>query len=273
MIERILTDVGGTFTDLSYELNQYYTQPEPIALDTTDYIYLGSRFPFNSKYFKLDVANVNTADMVIEYWDGNQFREVVEVRSETTQSGIPLARSGSITWTPNKNYRWAREDTVNIAELSNIVIYGIFWLRISFSASISTDITWIGNLNTTTAELGTEYPDLVRTNFMNAFKAGKTDWEEQIVRASRLVVDDLIRRRVIDSSHQILDKDRLNPATISKTAEIIYAALGDDYADQVARARNDYKDRLHQGLFTVDLNSDAIEQVNEGRVRQGRLHR
>jgi hypothetical protein len=60
---------------------------------------------------------------------------------------------------------------------------------------------------------------------------------------------------------------------VSKTAELIYSGLGDDYIDQKTAARNEYKSRLKKDIFKTDKNANGILEPFEERVRQGRLHR
>jgi hypothetical protein len=106
-----------------------------------------------------------------------------------------------------------------------------------------------------------------------SIETGKTSWEEQIVRASRLVIEDLINRKVIKHQSQILDRTKLETATVSKTAEIIYRLLGDDYVDQRAAAAKQYEERISKTQLAVDLNEDGDLSLKESTFHQGFIFR
>ena len=273
-MDRFFHNDNASFVDLSYQLDDYRSSEETISyVSAEDKLYIGSRYPFNSKYLKVSTANAVSANLTVKYWDGNQFRDVVEIIDETAISGVPLAQSGHITFVPDKDYTWTREDTEDIPALSSITIYDMFWLEISYDADISAGIKWMGDIFCKTNDLAAEYPDLLRSAVLTAFESGKSDWEEQIMFASRLVVEELISRRVIDHGNQLLDRRKLRSSAVAKTAEIVYSGLGDDFEDQRAQAQANYANRLKQDILNLDTNLNARLEVGEGSLRQGRLSR
>lgn len=276
MNKRVFYSDNGILRDFSVNLNKY----DSIESDFTyvsgeDYIYIGSRLPFNSLYFKVIQANTIPANMYVEVFDGDSWEFVNELIDETGA----FTRSGYITFVPDRDSGWIMENTSSdggyVPGLESIKIYDKYWMRISFDADLSdpVSVSWVGHLFADDSDLGSEYPDLVKTSVISSFKTGKTDWEEQLVRASEVVIEDLmINRNIIDSS-QLLDRYDYRSATIQKCAEIIFNAFGDDFVDQKQRAREEYQRRLSIPYKKIDKNANGIEEVSEARNGQGWLSR
>jgi hypothetical protein len=276
MSKRILFSDNGTLTDFSVELSKYnsgsksfnYTQNE-------DYIYIGSDLPFNHIYFKLSSLNSVNAVMSVDYWSSNQWASCVEVIDETEA----FKKSGNITFVPEKQTSWQRSSTnhagMSVIGLESVVIYDLYWIRISFNATLAngTALSWIGQLFSNDEELFSEFPDFARANNMLAFKSGKTNWEEQHVRASELLSNDLINHGIIIGKDQIISRNDYKNACIQKVAEIIYSAMGDDYVDQTIARGKEYKSRLLTGVQRVDKNNNAILDIEEKESKQGFLTR
>lgn len=276
MNKRIFYSDNGTLRDFSVNLNKYDEIESAFHyIPGEDYIYIGSRLPFNSLFFKIVTENENPANMYIEVFDGEEWEFVNEIIDETGA----FKKSGYVTFTPDRDAGWTMNDTntngSTIPGLESVKIYDKFWIRISFDAELSEDvsISWIGHLFADDLDLGSEYPDLVKTSVKTAFKANKTSWEEQLVRASEIIIEDLlINRNILDSS-QILDRYDYRSACIQKAAEIIFNAFGDDFVDQKQRAREEYQRRLSIPTKKIDLNANGVEEVFEGRNTQGWLSR
>ena len=81
------------------------------------------------------------------------------------------------------------------------------------------------------------------------------------------------RKNIIFGSEQILDKSILIPASVSKVAEIIFNSFGNDYVDQLNRARAEYDKRMDLSRFIVDDNNNAIKDHYEIKNSQGWLSR
>lgn len=276
MNKRVFFSDNGTLRDLSTNLNKYdEIQSNIDYISGEDYIYFGSRLPFNSLFIKVTEANENPANMYVEVWDGDSWEFVNELIDETGA----FSKSGYITFVPDRDAGWLMEDTSTdggfVPGLETVKIYDKFWMRISFDADLSDPVglSWVGHVFADDVDLASEYPDLGKASVKTAFKTGKTNWEEQIVRASEVVIEDLmINRNIIDSS-QILDRYDYKSATIQKAAEIIFNAFGDDFIDQKQRAREEYQRRLSIPTKKIDLNANGVEEVSEARNTQGWLGR
>ena len=169
----------------------------------------------------------------------------------------------------------SNDTTEEIEGLGNIVIYDHYWIRLKVSATLTptTELSWIGVNFASDADLFLEYPLFDSTSMMAAYKTGKTSWQDQIVAASALVIEDLIAKKIIKGQEQILDTDKLRSVTVSKTAQIIYKALGDDYNDEKEAVTKEYYSRLNKSIFHVDENSNARLDERETRLTQGYIYR
>jgi hypothetical protein len=274
--KRVIYSDNGVLSDFSTELNKYKSGTSTINLVAAqDYLYIGSRLPFNNLYIKMDTLNTNPSVMTVEYWDGDTWASVVELIDET--SGF--TSSGYITFAPDRNSSWTLDDTnydtATITGLENITIYNMHWIRLSFSVNFSsgTKIQWLGTLLSEDNDLYAEFPDFSKTSVKTSFEAGKTSWEEQAVRASSLLVEDLIDNGIIIDAGQILIRSDYKNANVQKTAELIYSAFGDDFVDQKAAAQAEYKRRLDKKIHRVDKNNNAIEDQVEIKNESGFLKR
>jgi len=276
MNKRVFYSDNGILRDFSVNLNKYdEIESEFHYIPGEDYIYIGSRLPFNSLYFKVTHKNNQPANMYVEVWDGENWEFVNELIDETGA----FKTSGYITFVPDRDTGWNMEDTNSggniITGLDSLKIYDKYWIRISFDSELSNHVclSWVGHLFADDADLGSEYPDLIKQSVKAAFKAGKQNWEEQLVRASEIVIEDLMINRVILDSSQLLDRYDYRSATIQKAAEIIFNAFGDDFVDQKQRAREEYQRRLSNPTKKIDTNKNAIEDKTESLHEQGWLSR
>lgn len=269
MNNRVLYSDNGVLKDFSVALNNYYSLTSTCNyVAGEDYLYIGARLPFNHIYTKLSEVNTADTQMKIECWDGQVWKEVVEIIDETDG----FKQSGMIQWTPNRNDCWSSESTNDKGEaitgLEDVVIYDKYWVRISFTEDFVPDetdvvIQWMGNIFSFDYDLGSEYPDLARSEVMDAYKSGKASWEEQNVKAAQVIIQDLVDKGVIKEKGQILDWREFTNASVHKVAEIIFNSLGDDYIDQGKAARQEYMSRMSKKTFRVDLNNNAIEEPKE----------
>lgn len=277
MTTRIIYSDNGTLVDWSTSLNNYYSGDETFSfVAAEDYIYIGNLLPFNHTYMKFTTPSVASSTLSVDIWDGNAFSPAAEIIDETAG----FTADGFINWVPDKNKGWGREDTnVNGTErvtgLGTITIYDRYWVRIGFNNDLtaSSVASWSGLLFSDDNDLKTEYPNLVRSNVLTAFQAGKVNWEEQNIRAAELMVDDLIDMNVIASKEQIIERKKLSRASVCKVAEIIYNGFGDDGVEDSARARKEYKSRISKNVFITDKDNDARIDREEASGGQGRLYR
>ncbi len=275
---RFLLKSSNVITDYSTEISKYKTGTSTLtAVTTTDALYLGMDFPFNHFYLKMGTTvNLVSTTMTVQLWNNNEFVDVVELNDETDA----LSQSGYVTFVPDKYEQWNREDTkqqttVFIDELSDVTIYNKYWAKVTFADTLtsSVELSWLGQKFCSEDDLEAEHPQLNRSVIREAFESGKTDWEHQIIRASEVVVKDLISNGIIDSKERILEKEQLKLSTVSKLSEIIFSELGDDYEDDRIKARNEYKSRLNKAVNRTDNNNNAIIETRELTARSGVLFR
>ena len=278
MNNRIIYSDNGTLNDFSVELNKYKSGSQAATIVAAeDYIYVGSRAPFNHFYAKLGAnTNGNSSNMIVDYWEGKEWVAMVEVIDETDG----FSQSGYITFTPDLDEGWTRESTNfrgdQITGLTDVVIYDLYWIRISLDADTTAiDFDWFGQIFSEDDDLAAEYPQLVRSDYFLAFDStgSKTDWQEQHAKAGEFLAKDMIARGIITHKENIITREELKLASVSKVAEFIFTALGDDYEDDRDKARNEYLDRINKSIFRVDTNDDAYLSVQEDRLRQGFMRR
>lgn len=279
---RFIHSDNGTLDDHSTEINNYHSGTSTVnVVAADDYLFIGSLFPFNSFYLKVGTANDQASVMSIDYWNGRSWQDVVETRDETASSGVSLAQDGRITFVPDKNESWICDDTVYssggelITGLGNATIYDLYWIRISFSGDLnaSTALSWMGHLFSSDDQLYTEYPLFNNSNLKASFESGKTTWEEQAVKASQKVIEDLISKGVLSNGNQILDYKKLSTANVQRTASVIFGGMGDSYRDDVQASMIEYNRAISKGNFYVDRNNNARIDRKEAMFKGGGLYR
>lgn len=277
---RVIHDDNGTLVDLSKKLNNAFSSSVVLPfVAADDYIYLGSEFPFNHRYFLIDVANGVDTVASVEIWNGSSWVPAVDVIDQTEgDDGVSFSQSGILSWVTNRTKAWSREDTTENmtgSGLETLKIYNLYWVRISFDGDfdVTTSVKYVGHKFSTDEDLGGQYPDLVRTNVKAAFKSGKTNWDEQHIIAAEQIISDLRKRQIILSGNQILDWDFFTDAAIHKVAEIAYTAFGADYEDRKKNAREAYDEAMDKVVFPVDKNVDGHRDIEETVPSYGRVRR
>lgn len=259
--QRVFLSDNGVLSELSDSLNDFRTGDSTVTLTANeDYIYVASDLPFNHRYFDVKTANDNTATVKVEIWWNNAWHEAVDVLDRTLSSGKSLAVSGIIQWMPDESHGWdvvAR--TADVAALSTLKIFCMYWMRFSWSATLKTGtaLKYIGYKFSTDAMLTSMYPDLANTDLMTAFATGKTDWNEQHFMAGETIIADLRRRQIIASPNQIMDYELFAPASCHKVAEIIYRGMGRSYFDDAQAALARYESALDVKFPNIDRNMDG----------------
>jgi hypothetical protein len=273
---RILYSDNGTLADITKDVSDYKSGSFSFTYTTgQDFIYIGSDLPLNHLYFKLGASvNNNPAAANVEIWNGKEWVEVVHVMDETSA----MAQSGFIEFVPDKDESWDQESTnykgEQITGLSSVVIYDLYWARISFDATLdAVDLAWVGNLFSDDNDLYGEFPVFNSSTLKTAFETGKTTWEEQHVRAAEILIRDLKKKQIIKDGAQILDREDYRLPAASKAAQIIFTAMGDDYVDNVGSAKAEYDSRLEASIHKIDRDADGILDEEEKFTRSGYLTR
>lgn len=281
---RIFYSDNGTLTDLSTTLNDFHNNESTFTfVAAEDKLYIGNNLPFN--HFKVNMGttvNAEASVMSIKVWDGSEWDAVAEVIDETAVSGASLAQSGFVTFVPDKNNGWGMDDTVKgdgtteeVTGLGDVKVYDKYWAEISFSANLtaSVNLSWVGQIFSDDYDLKDEFPDFMLSNFLTSFESGKTDWQNQHYAAAKVIIKDLIGRKVIQDPNQILCKEDLTMASVQKVASIVYSALGDDFIDQYKAAETEYKTRLSNAYVKVDKNKDGRMSRQEQYPSIGKRYR
>jgi len=258
-------------TEITKQIERLDTTNYAMTCTTTDYIYIASDFPFNHLFFKLGTTkNAIASAMTIEYWGSSKWNEVVELRDETNG----LFTDGFVEFTPNKNEGWSSEELSSTVGLTT-VLYDKFWVRISFSVNLTAavSLSYLGHKFSDDSDLFAEYPIFNNSDFLTAFQAAKTTWEEQHIKAAEMIALDLTKKSVIIAKEQILERRKFITASVCKVAEIIYTAFGNDYTEQKKAAREAYYQRLDLSQYSIDSNGDGILSPSEVVVKQGWLSR
>lgn len=275
MQRRFIFNNNSVIKDLTVGLNKYDDTSTAFAYQSGDYLYINSSLPFNNIFIKVGSPNAVATTMSVGYWTTDGWISAIEVIDETNG----LFQSGRVTFTPNRDKGWEKEDTNysgnTIDGLESLNIYTSYWIRISFNQTLTstTRLDWIGQIFSDDDDLNAEFPNLNRNNVRQAFQAGKTSWEEQHVRAAELIIKDLEDNQILNSGNQILIASEFKNASVQKVAEIIYTAMGDDYADQKTEARREYQSRLSRRIARVDRTAQAIVTNSEKGNETGFLRR
>lgn len=284
--QRLFYSDNGTLSDLTTRLNDFRDGSFDLSgyVPGEDYIYIGADLPFSHKYFDLSAFNSDASNIVIEYWDNSQWRPVIDVINETLSDDATksFTKSGIISWkSPRSSQAWVSEtESSDIPELSSTLIYCFYWLRISFTGTLSsgTTLNHIGYKFADDNALFGEYPDLNNQQMMDAFEptlaAGtKTDWKEQELIASSYILTRMGTAGIAFTPSQILNFDILKEPCIHKTAEIIYAALGDPYEPRRKLSADKFNEAFSIDKFQIDTNADTKIDGIEKIVSQSFLSR
>jgi hypothetical protein len=257
-------------TEITKEVERLDGEFYELNYTTGDTIIFVSDFPFNHLYVKLGTKNALPANMKVEYYTNTSWVEVVNLIDGTKN----FTESGFIEFTPNKNSGWGRCDSDSVGGVSSIV-YDKYWARITFDSDLTADIglEFFGNKFSDDTDLFDEFPVFNDSTFLTAYKSGKTNWEEQHIKAAEIIINDLQKKGVVLGKEQILDRKRFLGASVQKVAEIIYNAFGNDYLNQKKECKIEYDNRMDLSQFNTDLNNDGILQASEKQYRQQWLSR
>ena len=267
MLDRIILSDNGTLTDITEATHTYSTTGTAHSfVAAEDALYIGSRFPMSEKFFK---TSGGLGSITVKYWDGTQFSEVINLRDGT----LGWSQDGYIKIVPDRDNGWTKADTADITELTGVTVYDQYWMEITVNTDAPIDLAWVGDLFCQDADIGAEYPDLIRSTVLDGFTSGKVDWEEQRAVATQFMVEDMIGRAVIKSSNQLFEVERFRRTCVSRVAQIIFSAFGSDYEDDRLKAQKNYSDRFNKLHVLRDENSDGLEQEKEAkRTKEIFLH-
>lgn len=244
-------------TDLTASVTDFNTAAAVIDLSASDTLHIGTFVPINTIFLEMSPANAVPSTLTVEVWDGRQWVLVVDLIDLTKG----MTATGIISWEVDRDNGWSvAGKSSDVAGLSATKIYDCYWLRIKTSANQTpgTAINYVGQKFCTEADLTGIYSDLGNTNLKN--QLGKNgSWDRKIIAASELIVADLISKRIVWSSGQLLDWSLLKYPCIHKTAEIIYSGgMGEAFVPDRDHARKCYGEAISLGKFSIDLNNDGV---------------
>ncbi len=272
-------DSASSFTDITKEVNTYDTGSASLTFDTGDYLYIGSFFPINHKFFKI-TANVTAASPTVEVFGASSWDPVVDILDYTESSGTSFAQTGILQFTPDRDESWNMvTDTSEEAYLTEFqngpVIYNKYWIRLSFDTpGVSTDLSYVGSMFANESDVFAEYSHLRSSTLLDMWETGKTDWEEQRVLASEYVVTDLKKRSIIIERSQILDISILQEPCVHKTAAMIFSGLGPkNYESEIENALKRYSNAINLQKFEVDANANGQKDRGEQTITTRRMSR
>lgn len=275
---RIIFSDNSTLIDYTHELTDFRSHTATIpVVAAEDAIYIGSMLPFNHFFFEFQVHNNETANINVQNWWGSDWHNCFDIIDLTKLTGSTFGQNGIISWSID-NFKgwdiWSRNDSSNIG-IQSLNIFERYWIKLTFSANLkaTTSIKYIGHKFSDDTGLYGFYPDLNNQYLKSAFAAGKGDWNEQHYQAASEIEDYLNATNVILTKDQILDSSLFEKASIHKTAEIIYFALGKDYVNHMERARAKFKEAMNIKSLRVDSNGNGNLDQMELSHSVGELYR
>lgn len=264
---RMIGSDNGTLSDLSL-INQEDGISVPMPLIAgEDYIYIGQYYPFNNFFMQIDVANDNASTLQLEYWTSVGWKPVVDVLDGTSTGGVTLAKNGVVQFSPDYDYSWSitYDTKKNIAptELQALNIYNIYWLRLKVSADLKAECAIKTLAYAFTRSQQISRLDTTVDAYLSDFAVGKTNWDDEIIMASYLVVRDLRKRGLIEHQGNILRLDEVSIPTDWKVLELIYRNLGGDYRQKLEDARKYYEETIILERYSFDKNQDGFLNTSE----------
>lgn len=269
---RVFLNGNAGIEEVNQGITRYKTDQLEITYLANDYIYLLSDAPFNHAYFSVNKPNAVPCNISVQYYSQGGWVDAVHINDETAQ----LSKSGAIEFTPNKEKSWKISGNISEVEgLEAFTAYDLYAVRVSFDSDFTDPISfnYIGHCFSDDVDLYSEFPLFNDVDFLNAFRTGKTNWEEQAIKAADIIISDMISRSIINTSSQIINRATVRNASIQKTAELIFNSFGSDYTQQKIDTRKEYNHRMDMKIFKVDTNNNAIEQQVEKFSTSGWLSR
>lgn len=267
----VLHDDGGAFTDYSADAQDFKRDAFSVTLTTGDYIYVGFHKDINALYAQVDTANVNPADLTIEYYTDQGVWTALEVSDDSRA----FTRSGFITW---QRVGDAANATVNSLDKR--------WVRLSVSADSSAmSFQALNILFSDDNDVSQEVPALIDACF---YQSGQTSHVLHHVAAKNYIMGRLRSAGYVkyDSSNSeeninewdVLDVYELRMASTYYAIAQIYFNLSDDIDDQYWIKYQDYIKRFEEsfdlGRLRIDIDDNGEVNSDEKRpVYSQRWHR
>jgi hypothetical protein len=235
-----------------------------ILLNNFDYIYVAQKFPFNNLFLKMDALNAVTLTLGIEYWDGTEWVDAVDVIDFTKG----LKQSGLIQFSLNRDDSWQEVQYSDAQasscpdELKGLNISDCYWIRIapSVAPTGTTSIESVGYAFTTT-----ETVNGIDTNaplYYETFSASKADWLEEILIASQMMISEMKSAGLLKAQGQIISLDDFYIPCARRTLLHIYSQMGKAYEGKRGEESALYK-KFMGGPKSIDADQNARAEKAE----------
>jgi hypothetical protein len=261
--QRVIFSDNGVLSDITVQMSDPLERSFTVSINAAqDALYIASSVPFNHKWFELGAQkNDVVASVSVELWNNSEWQPAVDILDYTSVNGKTFYRGGAIQFaTDIETGGWTRERlSADVTGIDSLSIYEMYWMRMKWSTNLtaSIPIVYIGNRFSEDIDLYAEYPDLNNASLKTAWEVGKTTWDEQHALAADYIVQQLISGSIIWDRGQIMDWLLFKPASVHKTAEIIYGGFGPQMAENKKMARDAYENAIALKYFNVDKSGDG----------------
>lgn len=257
-------DDNATFSDFKTEAIDFTRDTFTMALDKdVDYLYVGFYKPINAIYLDLATANTNAGTLDVDYYNGTEFTNVINLYDETAS----FTRNGFITW--DRNLINESETTIDSTEK--------FWYRIRPSVTHSSTIfNTLNILFSDDQSLKLKFTEVLSKDFL----AGENN-HNKIHAAVRDEIIETLRRKgllKLDGKSDSTSNANLTPFDLHDIFEVRAAAcylalytLFFDFSDDpediwMAKAKvykGMYEKNINLVRISIDVNDDGLVTESE----------
>lgn len=257
------------------------------------YLYIAQKYPFNNIFFLMgERLNTETSKMKIEYWnDAGEWIEAKDVLDFTKG----LKKHGLVQFSLDNDYSWDcipetdDDDTSVPDELQDLNINDCHWLRVSFDVDPECDIaddpdtvdedeTFNGPVEfkgicyafTTTEKVNGV--DTQASRHYETFQTGKTDWLDEILIGSEMLISDMKTAGLLKHHGQIILLDDFYLPAAWRVLMHIYSQMGVAYEGKRGEVSAAYKNFL-KGPKTIDEKMDGKIEKKEMNTSSPRMYR
>jgi len=273
----VYDSTGPTYTDRTEEAFGFDRDTFALALETTDYLYIGRDKPFTALYSETSVANAVSASLSASYYNGTAWAALT-LLAENTKA---FSRSGFVKWAVPKSgstVLWASNAVNSITK---------YWVRLAVGANL-TATTALQGLNIVFSDdqdLKSEDRAILAMLPRDENDVRVTSHILAHVAAREAIIESLRRKgnyKVLDSDGtvegvdewDILDVGQVRQASTFKALSKIYYQASDSVDDIHYAKAKDYdaqaQTALDLFLLTLDTDDDGIASGSEkGAAMQG----
>jgi hypothetical protein len=288
-------DLAGVVTleDLSMD------NAEKVAMEWEEkYFYVAQRFPFNNLFLMFtEKVNTESSTLMIEYWNGaSEWVEAKDILDFTRG----LARNGLVQFSLNNNESWdcisrtGTDDTNAPLEMRGLDINDCHWIRISclpdepsntVTIPDDPDTILVDESSTTISDVELKHicyaftttekvngVDIQMPRHYTTFLSGKTNWLDEILIGSEMMIADLKTAGMLKSHGQIILLDDFYLPCAYRVLMHLYSQMGTAYEGKRGEITAAYN-RFLKGPKTIDVNMDAKISSNENQASTNRIRR